>query len=333
MRGQLAADDMTKPARGSGPGLASGKRMAEVSAASSTSAAARLNRVALQDGAGISVLKNSKELGWTNLEVMLVSSRLHDFEIGYKAVPNLWIAASFEPVDMSWIVKKREQRILDSGSRISVFAPGTAIGARRRKVARGIHVRVKRDVFAEVAGALFDREPDDFEIVTALGFRDSGLEWMLRSVKAALFEPAEHTCLKIDYLARALTAHVLRTRTAGGERRCTAAGGCLTAGQVRLITDHVIDRFAAEILLQDLAALVGLSRTVFIQRFKTSFRQTPHQYLMQVRIARAREALATTSRSIAEIALTCGFSDQAHLCCAFKQATGMTPLAFRRNSG
>jgi len=56
---------------------------------------------------------------------------------------------------------------------------------------------------------------------------------------------------------------------------------------------------------------------------------TPHHYLVQKRVERARELLARTELSLSEIAYAVGFSDQSHLTRHFRQMLEVTPGQFR----
>ena len=53
-------------------------------------------------------------------------------------------------------------------------------------------------------------------------------------------------------------------------------------------------------------------------------------HLAKVRLRKAFELLLTTKNPIADVAHSSGFADHAHLCRSFKEATGLTPSAFRR---
>jgi AraC family transcriptional regulator len=64
--------------------------------------------------------------------------------------------------------------------------------------------------------------------------------------------------------------------------------------------------------------------------FRESTGTTPHQYVMQRRIARAEKMLSENELGVAEIAVACGFSSQAHLTLAFKKQTGLAPAEYRR---
>jgi AraC family transcriptional regulator len=79
-----------------------------------------------------------------------------------------------------------------------------------------------------------------------------------------------------------------------------------------------------------LAAVMGYSPDHFARLFKRDFGITPYQYVLNRRVERAKSLLRARGLSIAEVAMTCGFSTQAHLSSAFKARVGTTPGAYRR---
>jgi AraC-like DNA-binding protein len=93
---------------------------------------------------------------------------------------------------------------------------------------------------------------------------------------------------------------------------------------------YVEGHFAESISMEAMARLAGLSSTHFNRRFQQLLRMTPMQYLRTVRTQAARTLLTTTSRSLAEIAVDVGYTDQSHLTKRFREVTGMTPAAYRR---
>lgn len=82
------------------------------------------------------------------------------------------------------------------------------------------------------------------------------------------------------------------------------------------------------ITVGDLARASGLSRFQLIRRFRNLLQMTPHAYLTQLRVRRAKELLRT-GLPIVEVALACGFSDQSHLTRVFRRWVGVTPAGFR----
>lgn len=100
-------------------------------------------------------------------------------------------------------------------------------------------------------------------------------------------------------------------------------------GAVHRAREVIEDRFPEDVPLAELARLAGLSPFHLVRVFEKRLGITPHAYLTQTRVERARQRLATGGR-IADIAVDCGFSDQAHLTRLFKRQTGITPGKYRK---
>jgi AraC-like DNA-binding protein len=81
--------------------------------------------------------------------------------------------------------------------------------------------------------------------------------------------------------------------------------------------------------LDALAAEAGMSRYQLLRAFRAETGRTPHAFLTELRIARAR-ALLAEGLPAAEVAIRCGFFDQPHFTRAFKRAVGATPAQFAR---
>lgn len=103
----------------------------------------------------------------------------------------------------------------------------------------------------------------------------------------------------------------------------------LAPWQVARLQRHIEAFFAARLTNAELAGLVGLGGGHFLRAFKASFGLPPHAYVTQARI-RAAQRLLQTDMRLAEIALSCGFFDQAHFCRKFRDQIGESPSAWRR---
>lgn len=90
----------------------------------------------------------------------------------------------------------------------------------------------------------------------------------------------------------------------------------------------VHDDYASELTLERLAAAAGLSPFHFLRRFKQRYHATPHEMLMAVRLARAKQQLAGGMRA-AEVAAAVGLADQAHLTRRFARMHGVTPAKYQ----
>jgi AraC family transcriptional regulator len=113
-------------------------------------------------------------------------------------------------------------------------------------------------------------------------------------------------------------------------REVPAGGGCLLPWQARKVRDYIDSHIIEPILVADLCALVQRSEAHFSRSFKRTFGESPHSFVVRRRVQLAAQYMLTTDASLSDIALRCGFTDQAHLCKHFRQAAGHTPAAWRR---
>ncbi|WP_086739204.1 helix-turn-helix transcriptional regulator [Erythrobacter colymbi] len=98
-----------------------------------------------------------------------------------------------------------------------------------------------------------------------------------------------------------------------------------------------LERFVASHLDQpidalDLTRVAGMSIGHLCRVMKSDTGLTPYQFVLSMRLKRAHELLATSNMPLVEVALSCGFSNQAHFSATFKKKTGLTPGQFRRIS-
>lgn len=94
-------------------------------------------------------------------------------------------------------------------------------------------------------------------------------------------------------------------------------------------TAFIREHFAKEISVEELAERAGLSPWHFIRVFKRETGLTPHQYLMDTRIAAAKYLLKNSSLSAKNICFATGFSCESVFCSAFKKHEGITPGMYR----
>jgi AraC family transcriptional regulator len=81
-----------------------------------------------------------------------------------------------------------------------------------------------------------------------------------------------------------------------------------------------------------LAEESGYSRAHFLRMFREATGSTPHQYVLSLRLSRARDSLKESAIRIIDIAVSCGFSSQSHMTTVFRRRLEMTPGEFRRKA-
>ena len=103
----------------------------------------------------------------------------------------------------------------------------------------------------------------------------------------------------------------------------------LPAWRLRRIADYVETHIDRDILVSDLAGLVGVSSGHLHRAFRQTMGITPLDYITDKRIRRAMAIMAQDTASIAELALRVGFVSPSHFTRTFRRVTGMNPSAFR----
>lgn len=94
---------------------------------------------------------------------------------------------------------------------------------------------------------------------------------------------------------------------------------------------YLHEQWNRSVTLTEVARQVDLSEYHFARLFKSAFGVSPHKYLIQLRIERAKEMLAMPDDerpTLASIALQCGFYDQPHFTRMFKRMVGQLPSEF-----
>lgn len=96
---------------------------------------------------------------------------------------------------------------------------------------------------------------------------------------------------------------------------------------------YIDDAIDGPLSLDQMARVAGMPVLRFLRSFSSAVGSTPHAYITERRMQRARSLLCTTDRPIADIAAHCGFAHQSHLGAVLKERLGMSPRQYRRQAG
>jgi AraC family transcriptional regulator len=99
--------------------------------------------------------------------------------------------------------------------------------------------------------------------------------------------------------------------------------------KLRLASKYIDRNLRNRLTLAEIAAEIDLNPQYFARVFKKGVGQSPHQYILEKRIERAKDLLKTTDLSLVEIASQVGIATQSHFTTVFHSATGTTPREFR----
>jgi AraC family transcriptional regulator len=146
----------------------------------------------------------------------------------------------------------------------------------------------------------------------ALDRHDHGRDYIIRSlvVKVALY----------------LSHHFASASNAASE---SVSGKESRRWEIRRALELLNDSYTEQFDLDQFSKVVGLSKYYLEKVFKKSIGMSPYQYVIQLRVEKAKQLLSSSPKSVIEIAMDLGFFDQSHFTNAFRHFTGTSPLAYR----
>ncbi|SDG32832.1 helix-turn-helix domain-containing protein [Pelagibacterium luteolum] len=165
-----------------------------------------------------------------------------------------------------------------------------------------------------------------------IGLIDPTLRHLAMALTPAFARPSEVSQLFAEHVLEAVGQHLRRAYGEISFSELQPTGG-LAPWQKRRASDMMRAALDGEISNADLARECGLSPGHFAKAFRQSFGLPPHRWLMRERVRRAMDIMTGTALPLDEIALACGFFDQAHLTRVFRVMVGHTPAAWRRDRG
>jgi AraC-like DNA-binding protein len=159
------------------------------------------------------------------------------------------------------------------------------------------------------------------------GWSDILFADLARSLLPALAAPEKANKLFTGHLTRAAVAHLAAHY---GSLKPQPIRSGLAPWQERRVKEMIAANLSGNISLSELATACRLSPSYFIVAFKRSVGHPPYKWLLMKRVERAQELILNTERSLCEIALDTGFSDQSHFTRIFSRHVGASPGAWRR---
>jgi AraC family transcriptional regulator len=194
-----------------------------------------------------------------------------------------------------------------------------------------VHIYLSQDELATTCRQMYERDVQDVELHDVVKADDPAIHRTAMLIAHEAAQGAAGSRLMVDSLSCELSVHILR-RHAHVLFRGSAGVDGLSFGQERAVRDYVHEHLRQNISLDDLARAVGLSRYHFARRFRQSTGTTPHKFVLQQRVERAKTLLQRTNMPLLDIACSCGFADQSHMTREFRKTVGVTPGRYRLRS-
>lgn len=258
----------------------------------------------------------------------------------WRGLPVGWFDAGAQRHSRNFLVPRPLLALLDTGEAEARFDFGSGVqtyrlGAGALRVFDGVRAcrlndwscRSARRIMVELDATRFG-EPDVLVgLRQDLEFRDDELAGVVRAMVHEVEEGCPHGALFAESLSASVLLRVARTH--GRTRR---ERGMLTAAQLRRVDELIADGASGGPSLAAMADAAGYSKAHFVRLFRRSTGISPHRYVLQRRLDRARHLIVTTALALAEVASEAGFSSQSHLNSAFVRCYGCTPGDARREA-
>jgi len=152
-------------------------------------------------------------------------------------------------------------------------------------------------------------------------FDNNQLVWLAMRIYNEFQQLDDVSPLVIEGLALEMLAQVTRSSRKNFGR--------LPPRWLSRVKEFLQEQFSEQMTLSYIAESADVHPAYLANAFRQHYHRSVGEYLRQLRIEFACREIVTTDTSLVEIALTAGFSHQAHFTTTFKRSTGMTPAQYR----
>ncbi len=277
---------------------------------------------------------SSRQMGWNGI---LVEQHQHSTTPGeteegeLPALSNHWLILPLQhPTHFHWESDDRlHETIFQNGDSLLIPA-GKPIYWRcstSRSSETKLHIHLQPELVRQVAQAS-EIDTKRVELTNHFAKQDLNLQHIAMLLLAEMRSDGMMGRLYIESLTQSLTIHLLRHYSEVAQI-ITLENRSLTHTQLQQAINYIHTHLDRDLSLAELAGIINISPTYFASLFKQAMGISPHQYVIQQRVEKAKLMLSRTDLAIADIALQVGFSSQSHLTQHFKRLTGMTPKQIR----
>lgn len=253
------------------------------------------------------------------VRVALYDSQPYDLHVPAMQVSRLAITLTASRVSGS-IEGDRARRFDTSRHALFLTPAGAAAHWRKDSASRHLGIYFDAEAMAPDSGDTPKLRSD----TPLLNATVPGLRNIANELAIEMGAPDLFATEAVDSLVRLLLVRVARV-----QNRTMVKVPALSLQQLARLRDFALANLADRILVADLARVAGLSPHSFAHAFTESVGMPPHRFVVQLRLKRAVDLLQHSRRSLAEIAVECGFSSQQHMTNTMRRSLGVTPARYR----
>jgi AraC family transcriptional regulator len=166
------------------------------------------------------------------------------------------------------------------------------------------------------------------EVVPRHVVTDDRLTHLLFALEAERARGYSTGKLFVDCIEIAMANLLLTSFNTVAPRSIPRKGG-MAPRVLRRVVEFMHANIGKQIGLKDLADCAGLSLSHFSFQFRASTNQSPHQYMLRLRVERSKKLLADSRLSVLDVGLEVGFSNQRHFATVFRNSVGVPPSVYR----
>lgn len=189
-----------------------------------------------------------------------------------------------------------------------------------------MHIAVKKDFFRRIATEIAGGEVYEFKRIQNTYSKQ--LLDLIGNFQREMMDHGESFPLMIEGICIQIVFQLIR------DLNSDAIGNMGKISKDNKYIDKAIqfmqEYYSANISINDICNLIYLSPCHFKRVFKDYTGQTPYQYLMGIRLKKAKEILRKNENSIEEVAKLCGFVNSGHFSTVFKRNVKMSPTEFKK---
>jgi AraC family transcriptional regulator len=195
-----------------------------------------------------------------------------------------------------------------------------------------LELAVSAERLARIAHNGDDERPAAVPLPMMIGQQDVVIESIGRACLFELLSPTRGTQMLLESYGIGLAVHLLRKY---GEQQVEGVRDECAMSPFRLkrVLDFIEHNLEENLTMRDLAEEAGLSLYHFTRCFKQDTGYTPYRYIIERRIAKAKELISSSDMPLAQVALASGFGSQANFTSMFHRLVGMPPGVWRKANG
>jgi AraC-like DNA-binding protein len=193
-----------------------------------------------------------------------------------------------------------------------------------------VHLRVPQAIFDEIADGAGRSPPKS--LLRSPAEPDPVASLLATLLVPALCEPDPAKAMFVEHVALAFLAHAAATYGEAARDIGPSRSG-LAPWQERRAKEMMQAAYATPLTVTEVSQACRLSPSYFGAAFRRSTGQSPHRYLLQIRIAEAKRLMLSSEIPLAEVALASGFGDQSYFTRVFRNLVGASPGQWKRDQG